>query len=64
MTHSNGINPEFYILLNRSRELLATIEAKRETENINWQEIHQLHAEISQIADKMTEMLPELPKIS
>lgn len=54
------IDPAFYLLFDRSKELLAIIKAKREAGSFDWPELSKLHAEISQMGDEMTKMLPEL----
>ena len=58
MTTPDEIAPEFHTLLNRSEELLATVKLMRESEPVDWKEVHGLHAEISELGDQMTEMLP------
>jgi uncharacterized protein YdcH (DUF465 family) len=57
---TNAIDPEFYRLFDRSKELLAVLKAKREAGSVDWNEISQIHDEISQMGDEMTTMLPEV----
>ena len=51
MTHLDRIDPEYLLLLSRSEELLHTIKQKRESGLTNWQELHQLNNELSQMLD-------------
>ena len=54
------IDPDFYKLLARSEELMATAKLKRETEPFDWKEVHRLNDEISETLDAMTAMLPPI----
>ena len=57
MTPPDGIDPEFYTLLSRSEELLDTVKLTREIEPVDWNEVHRLHEELTQVIDKMTAMV-------
>jgi uncharacterized protein YdcH (DUF465 family) len=64
MTTVDTIDPEFYKLLNQSEQLLALIKSKRESGSAGWQEIRRLNNELEQIADKMSALLPDIPRTS
>jgi hypothetical protein len=59
---ADGIDPEFYILLSRSEQLLATAKLMRENEPVDWAEVHRLHNEISQTLDTMTAMVTPISR--
>ena len=58
MTLLDGVDPEFFKLLARSEELLLTVKLKRETEPVDWNEVHRIHNEIKQLGDRMHALLP------
>ena len=58
MTFLEQVDPAFFILLSRSEELLAEVKQKRETEPVDWNEVHRLHNEITELGDQMQAMLP------
>ena len=55
----SDINPEFYVLLNRAKDIQSTLqELKRKPDKINWPEINVLSDQLGHIADQMESMLP------
>ena len=59
---ADGIDPEFYTLLCRSEELLATVKLLRNTEPVEWAEVRKLHDEITRTLDTMTAMVPPMTR--
>ena len=51
------VDPEFHELLARSEEILASIKLKRQSDNVNWLEMHDLNDELAKLLDRMTAMV-------